>query len=114
MIDTEDRILNRWAHFAKNYSFLPLIGDGSTRIQPVYVVDVAAAIVAALKDDGSSMGKIYELGGPELGGLLLKLRSKHRQNISMTQSVNIRTTLNFHFPFPLLRGYASVCDPRVL
>lgn len=36
------------------------------RIQPVYVVDVAAAIVAALKDDGTSMGKVYELGGPEI------------------------------------------------
>lgn len=36
------------------------------RIQPVYVVDVAGAIVAALKDDGTSMGKIYELGGPEV------------------------------------------------
>lgn len=36
------------------------------RIQPVYVVDVASAIIAALKDDGSSMGKIYELGGPEI------------------------------------------------
>lgn len=66
MIGTEDRILNRWAQFAKKWSFLPLIGDGSTRIQPVYVVDVAAAIVAALKDDGSSMGKTYELGGPEV------------------------------------------------
>ena len=31
MIGTEDRILNRWAHFAKKYSFLPLIGDGSTK-----------------------------------------------------------------------------------
>lgn len=66
MIGTEDRILNRWAQFAKKWSFLPLIGDGSTRIQPVYVVDVAAAIIAALKDDGSSMGKTYELGGPEV------------------------------------------------
>ncbi|GAB2275868.1 hypothetical protein Dimus_010612 [Dionaea muscipula] len=66
MIGTEDRILNPWAHFVKKYSFLPLIGGGSTRIQPVYVVDVAAAIVAALKDDGSSMGKVYELGGPEV------------------------------------------------
>lgn len=36
------------------------------RIQPVYVVDVASAIVAALKDDGSSMGKVYELGGPDI------------------------------------------------
>ncbi|XAR61040.1 NADH:ubiquinone reductase (H(+)-translocating) [Bertholletia excelsa] len=66
MIGTEDRILNRWAHFAKNYSFLPLIGDGSTKIQPVYVIDVASAIVAALKDDGTSVGMVYELGGPEI------------------------------------------------
>ncbi|ONH93127.1 hypothetical protein PRUPE_8G214700 [Prunus persica] len=66
LIGTEDRILNRWAFFAKKYGFLPLIGDGSTKIQPVYVVDVAGAIVAALKDDGTSMGKVYELGGPEV------------------------------------------------
>ncbi|CAD5173026.1 NADH dehydrogenase [ubiquinone] 1 alpha subcomplex subunit 9, mitochondrial-like [Musa acuminata AAA Group] len=66
MIGTEDRILNRWAQFAKKWSFLPLIGDGSTKIQPVYVIDVAAAIMASLKDDGSSMGKVYELGGPEV------------------------------------------------
>lgn len=31
MIGTEDRILNAWACFAKNYSFLPLLGDGSTK-----------------------------------------------------------------------------------
>uniref|UniRef100_A0A803PGG9 ABC-type xenobiotic transporter n=1 Tax=Cannabis sativa TaxID=3483 RepID=A0A803PGG9_CANSA len=66
LVGTEDRLLNRWAEFAKKYSFLPLIGGGSTRIQPVYVVDVAAAIIAALKDDGASMGKVYELGGPEI------------------------------------------------
>lgn len=29
-------------------------------------MDVAAAIIAALKDDGTSIGKIYELGGPEI------------------------------------------------
>ncbi|ERN15903.1 hypothetical protein AMTRI_Chr07g76450 [Amborella trichopoda] len=66
MIGTEDRILNRWAQFVKKWSFLPLIGDGSTKIQPVYVVDAAAAIIASLKDDGTSMGKTYELGGPEV------------------------------------------------
>ncbi|CDP03802.1 unnamed protein product [Coffea canephora] len=66
MIGTEDRVLNPWAHFVKNYGFLPLIGEGTTKIQPVYVIDVASAIVAALKDDGSCMGKVYELGGPEI------------------------------------------------
>lgn len=66
MVGTEDRILNPWAQFVKKYSFLPLIGDGSNKIQPVFVVDVAGAVVAALKDDGSSMGKTYELGGPDV------------------------------------------------
>lgn len=36
------------------------------RIQPVYVIDVASAIMASLKDDGASMGKTYELGGPQV------------------------------------------------
>ena len=36
------------------------------RIQPVYVVDVAAALTTVLKDDGTSMGKTYELGGPDI------------------------------------------------
>ncbi|KAL8160698.1 hypothetical protein V2J09_002235 [Rumex salicifolius] len=66
LIGTEDRTLNTWARFVKKYGFLPLIGGGSTKIQPVYVVDVAGAIISSLKDDGSSMGKIYELGGPEV------------------------------------------------
>ncbi|CAL0316869.1 unnamed protein product [Lupinus luteus] len=66
VVGTEDRILNRWAHFAKKYNFIPLIGGGKTKIQPVYVVDVAAALTTALKDNGASLGKIYELGGPEV------------------------------------------------
>ena len=32
----------------------------------MFVLDVAAGIVASLKDDGSSTGKVYELGGPEI------------------------------------------------
>ena len=42
---------------------LPLIGGGRTRFQPVYVGDVADAIVAAL-DAGRRAGQTYELGGP--------------------------------------------------
>ncbi|KAL2323389.1 hypothetical protein Fmac_027768 [Flemingia macrophylla] len=70
MIGTEDRILNPWAHFAKKYGFIPLFGDGSTKIQPVYVADVATALTTLLKDDGTSMGKTYELGGPDIFTML--------------------------------------------
>ena len=38
----------------------------SVRLQAVHVMDVAAAIVAAVKDDGTSMGKTYDLGGPDI------------------------------------------------
>ena len=40
----------------------PLFGDGSTRMQPVHVEDVAAA-VARILADRSFDGRVFELGG---------------------------------------------------
>lgn len=42
-----------------------LYGSGGTRFQPVYVDDVAAAIVKILDDRGCA-GKTFELGGPRI------------------------------------------------
>ena len=42
---------------------LPAIGGGEQKFQPVYVGDVAAAIVRGLTDPAAA-GKTYELGGP--------------------------------------------------
>ena len=58
-----DAFFNRFATMAMVSPVLPLIGGGETRFQPVFVGDVAAAIVQALGDD-SSQGRTYELGGP--------------------------------------------------
>jgi NADH dehydrogenase len=44
---------------------LPLIGGGTTRFQPVYVGDVAAAVRAILADDAEA-GRLFELGGPRV------------------------------------------------
>jgi uncharacterized protein YbjT (DUF2867 family) len=44
---------------------LPLIGGGRTRFQPVYVADVARAILTCLKTP-ASQGQTYELAGPEI------------------------------------------------
>ena len=44
----EDGFYNRFAALARISPALPLIGGGDTRFQPVYVGDVADAIVAAL------------------------------------------------------------------
>lgn len=58
----EDRFFNRFACMARYFPALPLIG-GTTRFQPVYVCDVAEAVVRVLHDPGTH-GKTFELGGP--------------------------------------------------
>jgi NADH dehydrogenase len=61
----EDDFFNRFAALARISLCLPLIGGGHTRFQPVFVGDVAEAIVASLETDKAA-GKTYELGGPEV------------------------------------------------
>ncbi len=61
----EDGFFNLFAALAHLSPVLPLIGGGKTRFQPVYVVDVADAIVKCLVEPGSA-GKTYELGGPRV------------------------------------------------
>ncbi len=60
----EDQFFNRFAGLAQSAPFMPLIG-GQTKMQPVYVGDVAAAIVASL-NGAAKPGAVYELGGPEV------------------------------------------------
>jgi len=59
----EDGFFNRFGALAQFLPALPLYGGGATRFQPVYVGDVADAVVKALSDPGCA-GKTYELGGP--------------------------------------------------
>jgi uncharacterized protein YbjT (DUF2867 family) len=61
----EDQFLNRFAAMSANLPFLPAIGGGRTRFQPVFVGDVARAIVAVLAGRARP-GATYELGGPEV------------------------------------------------
>lgn len=60
----EDAFFNRFGAMARLSPALPLIGGGHTLFQPVYVGDVADAVLRALSD-GKAQGKIYELGGPK-------------------------------------------------
>jgi uncharacterized protein YbjT (DUF2867 family) len=61
----EDQFFNRFAAMAMISPVLPLIGGGETRFQPVYVGDVADAVVRCLDDPGTA-GRTYELGGPKV------------------------------------------------
>lgn len=60
-----DGLFNRFAGLARIAPVLPLIGGGQTRMQPIYVGDVADAAVAAIEGHARP-GTIYELGGPQI------------------------------------------------
>ncbi|MBV1799036.1 complex I NDUFA9 subunit family protein [Siccirubricoccus sp. G192] len=58
----EDQFFNRFAGLARMLPFMPVIA-GNTRFQPVYVGDVADAVLAAAEREDAP-GRTYELGGP--------------------------------------------------
>jgi uncharacterized protein YbjT (DUF2867 family) len=60
----EDRLFNRFAAMARLLPVMPVI-CGGTRFQPVYVGDVADAVMAAL-GRADAAGATYELGGPRV------------------------------------------------
>lgn len=61
----EDQFTNRFADLIRMAPVLPVIG-GKTKFQPVYVVDVARAVAAAVADPKPHGGKTYHLGGPDV------------------------------------------------
>lgn len=61
----EDEFFNKFAQMARFSPFLPLIGGGETKFQPVYVGDVAEAVARSV-DGRLTTGTVYELGGPRV------------------------------------------------
>jgi uncharacterized protein YbjT (DUF2867 family) len=61
---TEDKFLNTFASLQQMFPVIPLAGS-SARFQPVWVEDVAAAIVKCLEDK-TTIGQTFEACGPEV------------------------------------------------
>ena len=62
----EDGFFNKFAGLARFLPALPLIGGGQTRFQPVFVGDVAAAIVAALVSDAAAAAPMNWAARPSI------------------------------------------------
>ena len=61
----DDDFFNKFAAMARLSPFLPLVGGGHTRFQPVFGGDVGEAVAEAVGNE-TTPGTIYELGGPEV------------------------------------------------
>ncbi len=67
----EDQFINRFAAMMRISPVIPVIAP-ATKFQPVYVGDVADAVMAALAP--AAAGQLYELGGPEVLTMATLLR----------------------------------------
>src|SRR5688572_4982323 len=83
MFGPGDALFGTLADIVRMLPVVPIIGGGRTRLQPVYVDDVAQAIVRLLADPETA-SRTYELAGPgvytlrELVSFVLRIMNKHR------------------------------------
>ena len=88
MFGPGDALFGTLDHLARLLPVLPLIGGGRTRLQPVYVEDVAEAIARILAEPETA-GRTYELAGPtvytlrELFVIALRIIGKRRLLVSV-------------------------------
>jgi uncharacterized protein YbjT (DUF2867 family) len=108
MFGPGDALFGTLADLARLLPILPLIGGGYTRLQPVFVEDVAEAIASILGDPGT-VGRTYELAGPrvytlrELVSMTLYLMGKRRLLIPVPFAVaEIQARLFEFLPNPPL------------
>jgi NADH dehydrogenase len=60
----QDDFVNMLARMIRRMPIVPVIGNGQYRLQPVWVEDVANGFARCLEMP-QTIGKIYEIGGPE-------------------------------------------------
>jgi NADH dehydrogenase len=104
----EDSFFNLFGALLPFTPVLPLIGGGGTRFQPVYVGDVAEAMVRMLARPATA-GQTFELGGPriytfkELMQLVLEVTGRRRFLVPVPFAVaKFEATFLQLWPAPLL------------
>jgi NADH dehydrogenase len=101
----EDSFFNRFAQMTMLSPALPLIGGGRTRFQPVYVGDVAAAVMKAIETPAAA-GRTYELGGPKVYQFIDLMR------LLLDEIGRKRLLVPLPFPIASLMGSVMQCLPN--
>jgi len=60
-----DQSMNKLIMLAKYLPFFPMFGNGSNRLNPIYIKDVAQIVINCL-NNSSAMNQTIEIGGPSL------------------------------------------------
>ena len=103
----DDVLFNRLARIAAMAPFMPVVGSGRAKVQPVFVGDVAAAAVAVLARPDTAKS-VFELGGPrvytyrELAALTLREIDRHKPIIGVP--AGLMKIAAFFAEFPAVLG----------
>jgi NADH dehydrogenase len=103
----EDKFFNTFASLAQFSPILPLVGGGKTKFAPIYVGDVAKAIVKSLELNNSEP-KTYELGGPE------NYSFKELMEILLTEIKKKRFLISIPFGLARFQSYFLQMMPNPL
>ena len=96
-----DALFGTLADLVRLLPVLPLIGGGRTRLQPVFVEDVAEAVANILTDPGT-IGQTYELAGPGVYTL--------RELVTMTSHLMRKRRLLIPVPFAVTEIQARLFE----
>ncbi len=96
-----DNFVNIFINMAKFAPALPLLGSGSAQMQPVWVEDVARCFLLAL-DKPETIGRTYELGGPD--------RLTFREILEAILEARNKRRLLLPIPFALLKPQAALME----
>jgi uncharacterized protein YbjT (DUF2867 family) len=66
MFGPDDAFLTTLVKLVRFLPVCPMFGRGQSRLQPVYVEDVAEGVTRALLDTPGAAGPYYEFGGPQI------------------------------------------------
>jgi len=101
----EDDFFNRFAALARWAPTLPLIGGGHTKFQPVYVGDVADAVIAALEREDAA-ASTFELGGPRVYSF------RELMELVLRETGRARALVSVPFPLAMLQAAFLEWLPR--
>jgi len=96
-----DEFISMLAGFFKNPLFLPVIGEGKSKLQPVYAGDVARCFAGAV-DNADAVNRVFELVGPSRYTMpqLLDLIGEHLD----------KKRFKIHVPLAVIKPAAQVME----
>jgi uncharacterized protein YbjT (DUF2867 family) len=94
-----DRFFNTLAALVRGNPIVPIVGDGKSPFQPVWVEDVCTCFVKMLDDD-SYLGREYNVGGPE--------QLSYEEMVDIVMRVLGKRRPKIHLPIALMKPAATV------